>query len=268
MSESQKSIVQRAKSVRDGKTPELIFVEGVRLGEEALRALTLDSVLYSPKLLRQPRGEQMLVECAGRGCTPVEVKESMLDAAADTKTSQGVIILAQRPRTGSDFLTERLGAAPLIVIAHRLNNPSNAGALVRVAEAAGASGLIATVGSVDMFAPKALRGGMGSHFRLPMWTDVPFSDALAWCAARGIQTVSTDLHATQTHTSVDWRQPRAVILGPESGGLSASEIAAAGEHIRIPMHAPVESLNAAVALAVVLYEAARQRGTDGTALPV
>lgn len=263
MSESQKRLVQRAKSVRDGKTPELIFIEGVRLCEEAVRTLTLESVLYSPKLLRQARGEQLLDECAQRGCTPVEVKESMLDAAADTKTSQGVILLAQRPRTGSDLLAERLDAVPLIVIAHRLNNPSNAGALVRVAEAAGASGLIATEGSVDLFSPKALRGGMGSHFRVPLWTDVPFSDALAWCATRGIQTVSTELHATQTHTSIDWRQPRAVILGPESDGLSSSEIAAAGERIRIPMHAPVESLNAAVALAVVLYEAARQREADG-----
>jgi TrmH family RNA methyltransferase len=219
-------------------------------------------VLYSAKLLRQERGERLLASLAGRACPVVEVKESVLDALADAKTSQGIVVLASRPRTGPEVLAAKLGDAPLLVVLHRLNNPSNAGAMVRVAEAAGASGLIATAGSTDMFSPKAIRGGMGSSFRLPMWTDVSWDEALAWCQSRGIQTVGTDLNAAQTHSEIDWRLPRAVILGPESQGLSENEVQAADARIRIPMQAPVESLNAAVALAVVLYEAARQRQRD------
>src|SRR5436190_11103109 len=99
MGESSKRLVQHAKRVRDGKTPELLFAEGVRLCEEAVRALTLDAVLYSAKLLRQERGERLLQSLAGRAFPVVEVKDSVLDALTDAKTSQGVVVLAGRPRT-------------------------------------------------------------------------------------------------------------------------------------------------------------------------
>src|SRR5205823_2641485 len=92
------------------------------------------------------------------------------------------------------------------------------------------------------------------------WTGAYYADALAWCAAHGINTVATDPRATDVHTDLDWTQPRAVIVGAEAGGLTDEETIAAATRIRIPMRAPVESLNVATALAVVLYEAARQRG--------
>jgi TrmH family RNA methyltransferase len=119
---------------------------------------------------------------------------------------------------------------------------------------------LTTKGSTDPLSAKALRGSMGSAFRLPLWTGPTFEEALAWCAARGIRTVATAAGATSAHTDLDWTHARAVVVGPEAGGLSAEEARAADEAVRIPMREPVESLNVAVALAVVLYEAARQRG--------
>jgi TrmH family RNA methyltransferase len=100
---------------------------------------------------------------------------------------------------------------------------------------------------------------MGSSFRLPLWTNADFAEVISWCDARGIRTVSADLAATQTHTELAWTGAHAVLLGAEAGGLGVEEIRAADERIRIPMQPPVESLNVAVALAVILYEAARQR---------
>ena len=100
---------------------------------------------------------------------------------------------------------------------------------------------------------------MGSAFRLPLWTGAELGEVLAWCAARGVVSVATSAAAARTHTELDWTQPRAVVLGPEAGGLSEEEARAAGEIVRIPMRPPVESLNVAVALGVILYEAARQR---------
>jgi TrmH family RNA methyltransferase len=101
---------------------------------------------------------------------------------------------------------------------------------------------------------------MGSAFRLPLWTGPTFEETLRWCAERGIRTVTTDTTSASTHTEFEWTNALAVILGPEAVGLSDAEVRAADESVRIPMREPVESLNVAVALAVVLYEAARQRG--------
>jgi TrmH family RNA methyltransferase len=142
---------------------------------------------------------------------------------------------------------------------HRINNPSNAGAVLRTAEAAGACGAILTEGTTDIFSPKALRGAMGSSFRLPLWTNAPFQEALAWCKEQGINTICADLRAGRAHTEIDWTQPSALVVGAESTGLTTEEMGDTVEAVRIPMHAPVESLNVAVAAAIALYEAARQR---------
>ena len=132
---------------------------------------------------------------------------------------------------------------------------------MRAAEAAGATGALTTCGSADLFSPKALRGAMGSTFRLPLREGVRFYDALSWCASRGIRTVSMAAAPTRAYTEIDWKGASALIVGEEGAGLEGDEIAAADEAVHIPMRAPVESLNVAVAAAIVLYEAARQRGS-------
>src|SRR5205085_7779839 len=140
------------------------------------------------------------------------VNESVLESVSDTKTSQGVVAIARRPRADADVVG-REGATPLVVIMHALGNPSNAGAMLRVAEAAGATAVITTKGSTDPLSPKALRGSMGSAFRVPLWAGATFEEALRWCAERNIRTVSTDVRATATHTEIDWTTPRAVVVG-------------------------------------------------------
>ncbi len=253
-------LVQHARAVRDGREAELIFVEGVRLSEDAVgAALKFEAVLHAESVEQDERGA-LLLKRLRRLCGRVlTVSESVLESVSDVKNSQGVVALARRPLTGREVI-ETPAATPLVVIMHRVNNPSNAGAMLRVAEAAGATAAISTEGSTDLFSPKALRGSMGSAFRLPLWTGARFDEALGWCRDRGILTVASTVHDAANHTEIDWTTPRAVIVGPEAGGLSVEETAAAHEHLRIPMRETVESLNVAVALAVVLYEAARQRG--------
>ncbi|MCA1592862.1 MAG: RNA methyltransferase [Acidobacteria bacterium] len=253
-------LVQRARAVRDGKHCELIFVEGVRLCEEAARAeVEIETIFCAEARIKDERVSQLLRSLHGHAEGIIPVSAHVLEAISDTKTTQGIVALARRPATGRDVIEQSV-ANPLLVIMHGVNNPSNAGAMLRAAEAAGATAAVATRGSADLFSPGALRGSMGSAFRLPLWTGTDFGEAISWCAVRGIKTVATATHAPYVHTGIDWTLPRAVIVGPEAGGLTVDEIAAAGECVRIPMREPVESLNAAVALAVVLYEAARQRG--------
>jgi TrmH family RNA methyltransferase len=143
---------------------------------------------------------------------------------------------------------------------HELNNPSNVGAILRTAEAAGASGVILTKNSADVFSPKSLRGSMGAAFRLRFWTKADFSEVVEVCRQNRIKTVCADIRAAKNHTEIDWREATALIVGSEARGLSPEEIGETDEQIKIPMKTPVESLNAAVACGIVLYEAARQRG--------
>jgi TrmH family RNA methyltransferase len=252
--------VRHARSVREGKAVGEIFIEGVRLCEEAARArLVVKDVLHTEELSRDERGAQLLSDLKKTRARAAVVGEKIFASLSDTKTPQGIIVLAARPQTDASVLEQALNEDSLIVILHQLNNPANAGAILRTAEAAGACGIIATAGTTDLFSPKALRGAMGSSFRLPVWTDAQFSEALKWCAARGILTICADVRAARSHTEFDWTISRALIVGAEASGLSDDEIAQADEALKIPMRPPVESLNVAVAAAIVLYEAARQR---------
>jgi TrmH family RNA methyltransferase len=249
----------RVRAVRDGRDAGSVFVEGVRLCEDALSArVAFELGLYTQALAEDVRGASLLVKLRDVCDTVRLVSEDVLESASDTKTPQGIVAVARRPETGR-AVVERAAGTPLVVVMHRANNPSNAGAMLRVAEAAGATAVVVTRGSTDPLSAKALRGSMGSAFRLPLWTGATFEEALRWCAARGIRAVSTAAWADAAHTGVNWTTPRAVVVGPEAGGLSEEEAHAAAECVRIPMRAPVESLNVATALAVILYEAARQR---------
>ncbi|MDT5261802.1 MAG: methyltransferase, TrmH family [Acidobacteriota bacterium] len=253
-------LVQRARAVRDGRERDSVFVEGVRLCEDALSAsVDFEVVLYTQGLAADERGATLLEKLRDVCPSLVLVVESVLESVSDTKTPQGIVALARRPQTGREIV-ERAKGTPLIVVMHGANNPSNAGAMLRVAEAAGATAAILTKGSTHPLTARALRGSMGSAFRLALWTGPTFEETLRWCAERGIRTVTTDTTSASTHTEFEWTNALAVILGPEAVGLSDAEVRAADESVRIPMREPVESLNVAVALAVVLYEAARQRG--------
>ena len=265
------ALVKHVRAVRDGKVTEQIFIEGMRLSEEIVisqryrAALAVEDVLYTENFTRNERAADLINSLSGTSRRTTVVAEDVFVSISDTKSPQGVIVLAQRPRTDMETFEQRIDGAqlidpaPLVVMLHRINNPANAGAMLRVAEAAGATGIIATEGTTDLFSPKALRGAMGSSFRLPLWIGTTFDEALSWCVQRAINTVSTDGRAAEAHTDIDWTKPCAVVLGAEADGLSPDELKATNARLSIPMRAPVESLNVAVALGIVLYEAARQR---------
>lgn len=255
------SLLRQARAVRDGKVDELIFVEGLRLCEEVVRsALAIESVIVSEELAQKDKASGLLAELADKSARTVSVSEKLLESISYTKTPQGIVVLASRPESSGEHLAANQTSSPLIVVMHRINNPVNVGAILRTAEAAGASGAIATQQTSDPFSPKSLRGAMGSAFRLPVWFGPSYEDALAWCDDRGLQTICATVKATRNHDEANWVTPTAIIMGPESEGLSEAEISLAGDSVRIPMQGLAESLNVAVAAGVLLYEAARQRG--------
>jgi TrmH family RNA methyltransferase len=254
------SQLRLARSVRDGKTQDLIFVEGLRLCEEALRSsLSIESVIVSDELAAKEKAASLIQQLTAASKRIAFVSEKLLESISYTRTPQGIVLLAGRPETTEQYFTAKQTEPALVVIMHRINNPVNVGAILRTAEAAAATGAIATQHTADPFSAKALRGAMGSAFRLPVWFAPTFSEVVGWCSRHGIQTVCADVHASTGYDEVLWTQPSALILGAESSGLTREEIAAASASVRIPMRKPAESLNVAVATGVLLYEAARQR---------
>ncbi|MGZ8847711.1 MAG: TrmH family RNA methyltransferase [Pyrinomonadaceae bacterium] len=255
------SLLRHARAVRDGKVRDSIFVEGLRLCEEALRSdLRIEAIIFSDQIANKERAAALIAETGNIATKSASVSERLLASISYTKTPQGIIVLASRPTITEKEFAHGQTETALLVILHGINNPVNLGAILRTAEAAGATGVLTTAGTTDPFSPKSLRGAMGAAFRLPIWTDVSFDQAIKWCRKRSIQAVCADVHATRSYADVDWRRPTALIVGAESKGLSDDEIKAADEAVKIPMKGLTESLNVAVAAGILLYEAERQRG--------
>ena len=255
-------LLRQTRAVRDGKIEELIFVEGLRLCEEAYRSkLVIEAVIVSEELLRKERAANVIGELSQATTRVASVSEKLLESVSYTKTPQGIIVLAQRPPASENHLASQLDTNPLMVVLHQINNPVNVGAILRTAEAAGAGGVITTRNTSDPFSPKSLRGAMGSAFRLPIWSGPEYGDVIEWCREREIATVCADVEAQVAYTDLDWTGPHAVLLGPESTGFTAEELASADHKVSIPMKGMAESLNVAVASGIMLFEAARQRAT-------
>ena len=254
------SLLRQVRAVRDGKIEKQIFVEGLRLCEEALRSqLEIEAVVVSEELLRKERTAGVIQELSQASKRFASVSEKLLESISYTKTPQGIIVLAVRPEASESRLASQLGSKPLLVVLHQINNPVNVGAILRTSEAAGAAGVIATRNTTDPFSPKSLRGAMGSAFRLPIWSGPSYVEMIDWCRQCGIATICSDVDATTSYTEIDWTGPSALILGPESTGLTPEELELADHRVSIPMKGMAESLNVAVAAGVLLFESARQR---------
>ena len=253
---------KQARKVRDGNSENLIFVEGLRLCEEALRSnLQINEIFFTGNLSKTQRGEALLAEVSTENITAAEVSEKIFNSLADTKTSQGIIFICQKPETSLSrieyALEKNRTEFPLIVLLHRINNPSNLGAILRTCEAAGVSGVILTGNSADAFSPKALRGAMGASFRLPIWEKADFFEAVSRAKAKNFTSVCADINAKKSYLEIDWKKPRLLIFGSEAHGLSPEERAIVDESLIIPMANEVESLNLAVSCGVILFEAKR-----------
>ncbi len=249
------AVVKRFRSVGRKGDPDVILLEGIKLVREALSAgLPLIEALALPKVAER---EALVTDLIRRGVPVRLTGETALAAASPATTSGGLVALGRRPRFREDDV---FAGTPLVVVAFGLQNPGNLGALLRTAEAAGASGVILTEGCADPLSWKALRGSMGSAFRLPHLGQVPADRAISLLRDRGLSLVAASGHAPTPFTEVDYTRPVAILLGAEGAGLPPDALASASFVVRIPMADPVESLNAAVAAGLLLFEAARQRG--------
>ena len=187
----------------------------------------------------------------------VMASASVMDALSPVRSSSTIVALADRPSASEQTVYRH--DAPLVVTAIDVQDPGNIGAIVRVAEAGGATAVLVAGACADPFGWKALRGSMGSALRLPILVEHDADRAVADARRHGCRIVATVPRAGRSLFDVAYTGPVAVLIGGEGPGLPPAVIDAADERVTIPMQTPVESLNAAVTAALIVYEARRQR---------
>ena len=251
----QNSLVKQIRKLHSSKErdkQELFLLEGTHLVEEACAVnYPLEVVCCTPQW---QASHSALWEQACSGCDRFEiVSEEVMKAIATTVQPDGVIATAKRGDTMQVPFTG------LLLALETVQDPGNLGTMIRTAAAASASGLWLSADSVDLDNPKVLRASAGQWFRLPMAVSTDLKDTVSEAKQAGMQIVATLPSATLTYWQVDWRKPTLILLGNEGAGLSASLAVMADLEVRIPLSPGVESLNVAIAAALMLYEAQRQK---------
>jgi RNA methyltransferase, TrmH family len=235
-----------------------VLLDGVHLIGEALDAgVAVATALLSARVLDSDEGAALFRRLERAGTAVYRASDAVMDAASPVRTPSGAVAVGRvvsRPPEAA-----WTPAPALVACVAGVQDPGNVGAILRAAEAAGASGAIVADGSADPLGWKALRGSMGSALRLPLVTGLGVGAACAEARRRGVRVAATVPADGSDLYDTDMRGPLLLLIGGEGAGLPDEALGAADVRIRIPMRAPVESLNAAVAAGVVLFEARRQR---------
>jgi RNA methyltransferase, TrmH family len=229
-------------------------VEGVRLVEEALQSgWQPQSIFFSDQL--SGRGKTLLESFSKAGADIEEITPQLMDALADTEAPQGILAtFAMRDSP----LPEKLD---FVLVLDNLRDPGNLGTLLRTACAAGLQAVLLTPGTTDVFSPKVLRAGMGAQFKMPALT-MPWDKIETVCHTHSNPPLKIFLAEGQQGTAcweLDLRQPLALIIGNEAQGAGDQARRIADGLVRIPMPGGSESLNAAVAGSIIIFEIVRQR---------
>jgi RNA methyltransferase, TrmH family len=241
----------------------LVGIEGPNLIQEAVRAdLRFGCVFVA-------QGSERLVEPLDLP-DRIEVlvmKKELLDSALATESPQVMAALVEPPDwTWAHLLRKKTNGGALIVVLAGLQDPGNLGTILRSAEAFGADGVVCLPGTVNAWNPKAVRASAGSVFRVPL-LHAGEQETLEQLRESGVRVFATTVQGAQPADLVDLGEPVALIIGNEGNGVPAGLAVKADGAITIPCPGPVESLNAAVATSVLLYEAARQRSLKSGSQP-
>lgn len=251
----QHPIVKEFRELARGAGP-LMLLDGWHLLTEAASAhVPVDTIaLCGPPTTKE---KAVLDRLRRDGARVVDVSGAVLNALSPVNSPTGVVASARIPSVAS---ADVLKPAPaLILTATGLQDPGNAGAIIRSAAAAGATGVVLDELSADPWGWKALRASMGSAFHVPVVRSRALASLITTWRDAGTQIVATVPRGGMTMYQIDLTQPTAVLMGGEGSGLPDELMAASDVRASIPMRGTIESLNAAVAAAVLLYEAQRQR---------
>jgi TrmH family RNA methyltransferase len=250
----------RLRNRRERDATGRFLIEGYRELARALQGgIHLEGLYHCPSLYLG-ENEPALVEAAGPATEVVELGEEAFRRISHRDRPEGLLGVAGQFPTGLERLV--LGEVPLILVVESIEKPGNLGAMLRTAEAAGADGIVVCDPATDPFNPNVVRASLGSLFLVPVVVSGS-PEALAWLRTRDVAIVAATPGADLLHWQADYRGPVAVVIGSEQYGLSDLWLEVATHRVRIPMAGSADSLNAAMAAGVLLFEAVRQRALPG-----
>ncbi len=244
-----KALRTLASSSKKRREEGVFLAEGPRMVMEAPPDLV--KAVYCSASYQEEHGLDGLPE----GLVPEILSDSLFRSLSDTVTPQGVLAVIRRQEHS---IEELLAGGKILMILESIQDPGNLGTILRTGEAAGIGGILMNRGTVDLYNPKTVRSTMGALFRVPCVVAEDFPSALETVKAAGYRLFAAYLKGSVPYDEADYKsQPTAFLIGNEGQGLSEEAVSLADVCVRIPMQGKVESLNAAVAAALLMYEAAR-----------
>ena len=239
-----------------------VLLDGEHLLREALACdIPIEIAAFAQGYIdnAHPGHISLAADIEQRGGRVLIVSDQVLAAMSPVQHPSGIVAIARARAAEVGVVMATLTGLPLVIVLAGLQDPGNVGAIIRAAAAFGASGVVAIEGSASPFGWKALRGAMGGTFRLPVAARGSLDDVVSSARQLGVRLVAAVPRGGTALPDLDLRAPTAVVFGGEGAGVTPATLAAVHETLTIPMQPPVESLNVAIAAALVLYEATRQR---------
>jgi RNA methyltransferase, TrmH family len=215
----------------------------------------VEAVFVEDRARSSPEVSAVLDAALERGARVFDLASGVLERVADTVTPQPVLAVVGMPARTLDDLAD----ASFVVVCVDVRDPGNAGAVIRVAHAAGAGGVVCSVGTVDPFNPKTVRASAGSVFHIPVVVAGDAPDVLDTLGRHGLRRLAAVARGGSPYTEVDLIAPLALVLGNEATGLPAPLEDRLDARMTIPMEGGAESLNVSTAAAVLCFETARRR---------
>ncbi|WP_027398718.1 TrmH family RNA methyltransferase [Anaerovorax odorimutans] len=250
-----------AKKYRD-KTG-LYIIEGPNLIGEALnQAETLKTVIFKKSLILENvnnEKNELKNKLENKGIEIYAINDKIFDNLSDTQTTQGVLGIVKKPLYDEKkFFLSRIKSNGNIIVLDRLQDPGNIGTIIRTADGAGYQGALILKGTADIFSPKIVRAAAGSIFRLPMLIIDSPEQAINLLKNNNKKVICTALKDAKNYYECDMSRNVAVIIGNEGNGVCEEFIKNSDINVKIPMKSTIESLNAAVAAGILIYESVRK----------
>jgi len=250
-----KQIIQWQNKAKERREAGIFLTEGFKMFQEAPEEQLVQ--VYVSEAAEEKIGREASVRDKLNRVGYEKVSEDVFARMSDTRTPQGILCVARRPVSALKQLLE--AESPLLVILEDIQDPGNLGTIIRTGEGAGITGVIMSGRTADVYNPKTIRATMGSVFRVPFLYVESIPETVSVIHKRGIHTYAAHLDGELSYIEGSYREPTAFLIGNEGNGLSPETAGMAEQYLKIPMEGSVESLNAAVAAALLMYEAHRQR---------
>lgn len=226
------------------------LIEGIRFVEEAIKEEMVDFIIFSQRIYRNNDSDRVM----NIDCIKLEIENELLKEICDTENPQGVAAVVRK----KNWNFEDLGSS-FVIIADGVQDPGNLGTIIRTADAGGAGAVIITKGTVDVYNDKTLRSTMGSIFHIPIIYSNDFTELANDLKNNGYELYATSLEGSEYIYDYNYENKTAVVIGNEANGIPDEHLKYITKKIKIPMPGRAESLNAATAAAVIIYEIVRQR---------